>query len=273
MRIIFLGDIVGSSGVSAVTRKAKELRKRYEADLLIANGENASNGTGITPQIYRNLCESGVDGVTLGDHCFKKKQIAATLNDQSNIIRPANLPAGAWGKGMMKLQVDGRPPVVIMTVLGRLFMGLNADDPFACVERLMESPLTQDAIVIVEVHAEATSEKQAMGWQFNGRVAAVLGTHTHVPTADTRVLPPAPNAKSELTAGGTAYMSDLGMTGPHESVLGRQIDRVLTYMTTGTPAAFDVAMHDVRINGAVIDIDNQSKRATKIERIEVPVED
>lgn len=272
MRIIFLGDIVGSPGVQAVRNAAKGLRERHEADLLIVNGENASNGTGITPQIYRNLCDAGVDAITLGDHCFKKKQIASTLNEQKNIIRPANLPSSAWGKGVMTLQVEGKPPVVVVTVLGRLFVGLNADDPFACVERLLGSSAAKDAIVIVEVHAEATSEKQAMGWHFNGRVAVVLGTHTHVPTADARVLPPAPNAKGELTRGGTAYISDLGMTGPHESILGRQIDRVLTFMTTSTPAAFDVAMHDVRINGVVIDIDDTSRRAARIERIEMSVE-
>lgn len=268
-RLVMLGDIVGTPGRQAVAQCIGSIRKRFDPDLVLANAENAANGSGLTPQLYEKLCKVGVDAMTLGDHAYRKKQITNTLETKANIIRPANLPPAAKGRGWMTLNVDNKPPVMVITVLGRLFMNLPAEDPFRTVQQFLASLKESEPIVLVEIHAEATSEKQAMGWYFNGLVSAVIGTHTHVPTADARILPPVPIAGRPAHLGGTAYISDIGMCGPHESILGRQIDRVLTHMTTSMPAPFDVADQDVRVNGIFLDIDTASRRAVTIERIEM----
>jgi metallophosphoesterase (TIGR00282 family) len=275
LRVIMLGDIVGRAGRLAVTQQIPRLREQYKPHLIIANAENAANGSGLTPELYGKLCAAGIDAMTLGDHVYRKKQIVATLESQGNIIRPANLAPGAKGRGWMRVTspIDpSLPPVFVITVLGRLFINLLADDPFAAVDRVIASLPQADPIVIVEIHAEATSEKQALAWYLNGRVSAVIGTHTHVPTADARVLP-GPTRGDEGTArptiGSTAYITDLGMCGPHQSVLGRRVDRVLTHMTTSMPAPFDVAEGDPRVNGVCIDIDPQTRRALAIERVEI----
>lgn len=268
IRLIFLGDIVGTPGRQAVAQCLPRLREQFQPDLVIANAENAAGGSGLTADLYKKLCAAGVDAMTLGDHVYRKVQITHTLESVDNLIRPANLPAAAKGRGWMQLTLPDKPPIIIVTLLGRLFMNLPADSPFAAIDQLLVLPAWRDAVVIVEIHAEATSEKQALGWHVNGRVSAVVGTHTHVATADARILGPAPGADGAITAGGTAYISDLGMCGPHESVLGRQIDRVLKQMTTAMPAPFDVAQNDVRLNGVYLEIDERSRRAIRIERIE-----
>ena len=266
-----LGDIVGRSGRLAVMQQIPELRRRFEPDLIIANAENAANGSGLTPEHYRKLCAAGLDALTMGDHVFKKQQIGATLEEQPNIIRPLNLAAGAKGKGWMRLAPGGdasRPPVYVITVLGRLFMSMPANDPFAAVDRVLSQLPETHPIVLVEVHAEATSEKQALGWYLNGRVSAVLGTHTHVATADARILPT--NPEHGTTVGrSTAFACDLGMCGPYDSILGRRIDRVLKQMTTAMPTPFDVAEGDPRVCGVCIDVDAATGSATAIERIEL----
>lgn len=282
IRIVFLGDIVGGPGCKAVTQLAPVIRERWNPDLLIANAENAANGTGLTPEIYKKLCSRGVDAITLGDHVYKKKQIVQTLEQEPNIIRPANLSRGAVGRRWMCVPVrareDGRqtdgPNVYVLTVLGRIFMAMPANDPFATVDDLLAELPERNPIVIVEVHAEATSEKIAMGWHLNGRVTAVVGTHTHTPTADARILPAQTDGTGTPTAGagGTAYISDLGMTGPHDSVLGRRADRVVAHMTTNMPYPFDVAEGNPRVQGVVIDIDENSRRATAIEPIDLPAD-
>lgn len=282
LRIVFLGDIVGGPGCKAVSQLIPVIRERWRPDLVIANAENAANGTGLTPEIYKKLCSRGVDGITLGDHVYKKKQIVQTLERESNIIRPANLSAEAVGKRWMCLTTKpredgsraGGPNVYVLTVLGRIFMAMPANDPFATVDALLDELPERNPIVIVEVHAEATSEKIAMGWHLNGRVAAVVGTHTHTPTADARILPAEVDGIGSpcVGAGGTAYISDLGMTGPHDSVLGRRADRVVAHMTTNMPFPFDVAEGNPRVQGVVIDIDPSSRRATAIERIDLPAD-
>ena len=284
LRIVILGDIVGKPGVRAVVQQMPVIRQRYRPDLVVANAENAANGTGLTPSLYQRLCEAGVDGMTLGDHVYKKIQITKTLNAQGNIIRPANLPPVAAGKVWMRLQprtLDGEttrkpiPPVYVLTVLGRLFVNMPANDPFAIAAQVIEGLPEPAPIVLLEVHAEATSEKKAMGWHFNGRVACVFGTHTHVPTADARILPThlpegtADSVDQSATRGGTAYISDLGMCGPHDSVLGRRVDRVLHHMTTSMPIPFDVAEGDPRVQGVVVEIDPQTHRAVRIESIDL----
>lgn len=268
LRLIMLGDIVGGPGRRAVTQLLPQLRERFKPHLVIANGENVANGTGITPDLYRKLCDAGIDGITLGDHVYKKKQIIRTLETESNIIRPANLPAAAKGRRWMQLDPPAPPdapdrgaggdlpPVFVVTVLGRIFMSLPIDEPFATIERVLAELPRKDPIVIVEAHCEATSEKIAMGWHLDGRVSAVLGSHTHVLTADERVLP-----------GGTAYITDMGMCGPMTSVIGRDVDNVLFHMTTSMHAPFDVPEGDPRVHGVYIEIDENSRRATHIERI------
>ncbi len=289
IRILILGDIVGAPGRLAIQQKLPELKTRYQPDLVIANAENAADGSGLTPNLYHKLTAAGIDGVTLGDHVYKKKQIVNILESQSNIIRPANLSPKAAGKCWMRLTPekikqkhapDDQPAVngvYIITVLGRLFMNnLPANDPYQTVEQFLEQlPRHKTPIVLVEFHGEATSEKQAMGWLMNGRVAAVFGTHTHVPTADGRILAPTDNhhTANHPTAQGTAYISDLGMCGAHDSIIGRRVDRVLFHMTTGMPSAFDVADRNPMLNGIIIDIDENTGLATRIEQIILPADD
>lgn len=278
LRIVILGDIVGKPGVRAVTQQLPVIRERYRPDLVIVNAENAANGTGLTPSLYQRLIDIGVDGITLGDHVYKKQQIAGTLQRESNIIRPANLSEHAAGKVWMKLKPrdpDYRgPSIFVVTVLGRLFMNMPANDPFAVAQAVIGQLPEASPIVLLEVHAEATSEKKAMGWHFNGRVAAVFGTHTHVPTHDARILPTnvperpgGPVRDESADRGGTAYITDLGMCGPQDSVLGRRVDRVLHAMTTNMPTPFDVAEGFPQVQGVCITVDETTRRATAIEPI------
>jgi metallophosphoesterase (TIGR00282 family) len=261
LKVIMLGDVVGKPGRRVVQRSLPALCAEFEADLVIANAENAAGGSGLTPQIFQKLIRYGIHGVTLGDHVFRQMDIAPTLQQAENLIRPANLSARAIGRGWMKLTCgDDKPVLYVITVLGRLLMPtMKADDPFAAVDQLLdEMSETENAphAVLVEIHAEATGEKLALAHYLDGRVAAVVGTHTHVPTADAKILP-----------GGTAYITDLGMCGPYDSVLGRRKDRVIEQMTTGMPARFDVAEGDERLCGVFLQMGDDG-RATHIERIE-----
>lgn len=266
MRIVMLGDIVGACGRQAVQQLVPRIHEEFAPDVLLANAENVANGSGLTPDQYRKLCNAGIDGMTLGDHALRKREIFPILQEQTNIIRPGNLPAGAPGKGWMAIRPknESLPPVYVMIVLGNMFMGLNANDPFASVDAMLaQLPRTNgdNAIILVEMHAETTSEKQAMGWHLNGKVSAVFGSHTHVPTADTCVLPAV-----KIGDRRTAFQADLGMCGGHESVIGRRVEPVLTHLRTGVYMAFDVADKDPRINGIVLDIDTTTGSAEKIER-------
>ncbi len=266
IRLVMLGDVVGMPGVLAIDQVMAQIRDRWQPDLVIANAENAHQGSGLTPVLYKQLMDAGVDAMTLGDHVYKKMQIANVLKTTSNIIRPANLSRQAVGSQWMRLSIkptsgnhhDTPIDVYVMTVLGRIFSNFPADDPFEAVETVLGQLPDLHPIVLVEVHAEATSEKKAMGYFLDGRVSAVVGTHTHVATADACIL-----------AQGTAYITDIGMCGPHESVLGRRADRVLTHMTTAMPAPFDVAEGDPRVNGVFIEIDTDNRRAQRVERIEL----
>jgi metallophosphoesterase (TIGR00282 family) len=255
VRILFIGDIVGRPGQMAVTRAVPELRVRERIDAVIANGENLADGSGITVTQYRKLIAAGVDCVTLGDHIYRRAEIYPVLEAETNIVKPANYPAAAPGRPWAVITAANGVRVGVFCVLGRVYTR-PVDCPFTAAERVL-GELPQDVVVrVVDCHAEATSDKQLMGRFLDGRVTAVLGTHTHVTTADEQILP-----------GGTAFQCDVGMTGPHDSILGRKIDRVLETTLTFRPTQFQVATQDVRLCGSLIDVDAATGKATAIQRL------
>ncbi len=255
MRLLFIGDIVGSPGVNFVRRAVPLLREREGLDVVIANAENAANGSGLTAKLYRKLRDAGVDLVTLGDHVYKKAEIIPTMQKDDRICKPANFPPDAPGFEAARMVAPDGTPVAVFSVLGRTFMR-SVDCPFRAADRVLGALGDGVRVIVVDAHAEATADKYLLGHYLKGRVSAVLGTHTHVPTADEQVLP-----------GGTAFISDVGMTGPYDSVLGRRVDRVLLTTVTFVPSAFDVAEGDPRLGGAIVDVDASTGRATAIRRI------
>jgi metallophosphoesterase (TIGR00282 family) len=255
MRILFIGDIVGTPGVNLLKHSLLALITAERIDLVIANAENASGGSGITPGTYRQLRQAGVDLVTLGDHIYKKKDIIPTLEKDDRVCKPANFPASAPGRTYAVAAARDGTPVAVVSLLGRTFMRA-VDCPFQAVDRVLAELEGKVRCIVVDMHAEATGDKYLMGHHLKGRVSAVLGTHTHVPTADEQILP-----------GGTAFISDVGMTGPYDSVLGRRVDRVLHTAITFEPTAFDVATEDPRLGGAIVDVEPASGQATHIERV------
>jgi metallophosphoesterase (TIGR00282 family) len=236
-----------------VTQAVAEIRRRESLDAVIVNAENAAGGSGLTPAIYRKLIEAGVDGITLGDHIYRRKEIYSVLQREHNIVKPANFPAAAPGKPWTVIEAGG-VQIGIVSLLGRVFMR-PVDCPFLAADRVLEEMPDDVKVILVDFHAEATSDKQLMGRYLDGRVSAVLGTHTHVPTADERILP-----------GGTAFQCDVGMSGPYDSILGREVERVMETTITFRPTFFDVAKHDVRLCGAILEVDPASGRASQIER-------
>ena len=255
LKILALGDVVGRPGREAVATMLGGMIETYAADFVVVNGENAAGGSGITPEGAEALFAAGVDCITTGDHCFRQKKIIPMLETDARILRPANYPNQASGKGVTVLEGRGGVRVGVINLLGRVYMK-PIDDPFAAVDAALNRLAGDTDIIVVDMHAEATSEKIAMGWYLDGRVTAVLGTHTHVQTADETVLP-----------NGTAYITDLGMTGPHRSVLGRSVEKVVQHLTTGMPTYFDVAADDVRLSGVVVTANPTTHKATAIERI------
>ncbi len=255
MRILLIGDIVGKPGRQICQQAVRGLRVAENLDLVVANAENAAGGSGLTPEIYHELLAAGVDGITLGDHAFKRREIFSILGSERKIVRAANYPAAAPGHDHMILRTRQQTSVAVFTLLGRVFMP-PVDCPFQAADRLLAALPADVRVVLVDFHAEATSDKQLLGRHLDGRVSAVLGTHTHVPTADEQILP-----------GGTAFQCDVGMTGPHESILGRRIDRVMETARTFRPTHYDVATGDNRLNGSIVDVDPQTGRATAIRRI------
>ncbi len=255
MRILFIGDIVGQPGRDIVLRAVPHLRAERKLDFVVANGENSAGGSGITPAIYRELVSCGVDVITLGDHIYRRKAIVPVLRSRENIVRPANYPPEAPGRELSLVDSVAGVNVAVISVMGRVFMK-PVDCPFQAIDRVLAAVPAETKVILVDIHAEATSDKQLMARYLDGRVSAVLGTHTHVATADEQILP-----------GGTAFQCDVGMTGPHESILGRRIDRVRQTTLTFEPTPFDVASGDVRMCGAIVDVDEQSGDATAIERI------
>jgi metallophosphoesterase (TIGR00282 family) len=255
MRILFIGDIVGQPGVAFLKKALPRLIAHEGVDLVIANAENASGGTGMTPGAYRQIREAGVDLVTMGDHIYKKMDIVPTLEQDDRICKPANYPPDAPGRTFVTAAARDGTLVAAFCVLGRTFMR-SVDCPFRAADRVLTELAGRAPVIVVDIHAEATADKYLLGHHLKGRVSAALGTHTHVPTADEQILP-----------GGTAFISDVGMTGPYDSVLGRRVDRVLSTTMTFVPSAFDVATGDPRIGAALVDVDAVSGKATAIRRI------
>lgn len=256
-RILFIGDIVGSPGRDIVVQALPGLIEAESLDLVIANAENAAGGSGLTSSLYRELMAAGVDAITLGDHVYRRKQIYKTLEEKTNIVRPANLPREAIGRRWAVAKARNGVEVGFCCLLGQLFMK-SCDAPWPVADEILAQIPSDVKIRFVDFHVEATSEAQIMGRHLDGRATAVLGTHTHVATADECILP-----------GGTAFQADVGMTGPHHSIIGRRIDRVLNATLTGMPAPFDVATEDNRINGAIVVADETTGQAISIERLSV----
>ncbi len=256
MRLLFLGDIVGPPGLALVRRAVPELRVQQRLNVVIVNAENAAGGAGLTPAQYRQLRVAGVDAVTLGDHIYKKFDIADILKDPAEpIVKPANFPASAPGKDHVIVASALGVPVAVISLLGRTYMKA-VDCPYTAVDRVLASLPPEVKVVLVDIHAEATADKYLMAHHLNGRVTAVLGTHTHVPTAD-----------EQLFSGGTAFQCDVGMCGPHDGVLGRQASRVLSAARNFAPTTFHVSTGDVRINGVIVECNPETGRATAIDRV------
>jgi hypothetical protein len=257
MRLLLIGDIVGKPGRQIVARAVRGLVQSLHIDLVVANGENCAAGSGITPANFQELLAAGVDAVTLGDHIYRRREIIPVLATHPQVVKPANFPGNAPGREWMIVEARNGVPVAVFSLLGRVFMR-PVDCPWAAADRVLAALPPAVKVRLLDFHAEATSDKQLMGRYLDGRVSAVLGTHTHVPTADEQILPQ-----------GTAFQCDVGMTGPHESVLGRRIDRVLEATLTFNPTHFEVAADDVRLHGTLVDVDPSTGRAVGIRRLAV----
>lgn len=255
LNVLCVGDIVGRPGRRILADRLKGFIEERSIDCVIANAENAAGGSGLTPQIYDKLLRYGVNIVTLGDHAFRKRDIIETLDRADNIARPANFSEHAAGKGIALYKTSKGPTVGVVVLIGRLFMK-PADCPYAAADKWIPRLQQQAEIIVVDFHAEATSEKVSMGYHLDGRVACCFGTHTHVATADERILPK-----------GTAYISDVGMTGAHDSVLGRKTQSVLKSFRTQMPIPFEIATGDVKVNGVLVTLDSHTGKAERIERI------
>ena len=260
MRILFVGDVVGRPGREIVRDRLRQLASERAADIVIVNGENAAGGVGITPATAKELFRAGADVLTGGNHSWDKREIVPYIEECPTLLRPANFPEGTPGGGVCVVNARDDTRVGVINLQGRVFLQ-TIDDPFAVVDRVLEGLAGQADVVLVDFHAEATSEKVAMGWYLDGRVTAVVGTHTHVPTADARVLP-----------GGTAYITDVGMTGPYDGVIGVRKEAVLERFRTQRPVRYSVSEGDVRLAGVLVDCDPSTGRARSIERVEVLAE-
>lgn len=258
MKVLFIGDIVGEPGRRAVKALVPVLRARHQIDVVIANGENSAGGSGITPKTAEEIFSGGVDVITSGDHLWDQKEVVTLLESEPRFMRPLNYPAGTPGHGGNAFHLPGLPPFAVINLQGRAFMA-DLENPFKAVQIEVARLRKAAQIILVDMHAEATSEKIAMARMLDGLVSVVVGTHTHVQTADEQIFP-----------GGTAYLSDAGFTGPHESVLGREIQPVIQRFLTNMPQRFAVAKERVYLQGALIEIDSDNGRARKIERISEP---
>lgn len=256
MNILLIGDIVGQPGRAAVEKLLPNLKKDYRIDFVLANGENAAGGAGITPKTATELLNSGIDVLTSGDHIWDRKEIEEVINTQTRLLRPANYPPSALGRGAAVLRANNGVEVGILNLIGRVFMA-NVECPFKVAKEEIEKLKKQTSVILVDIHAEATSEKIALGWYLDGLASCVFGTHTHVQTADERILP-----------GGSAFITDIGMTGPFDSVIGRRVDHVLHRFITGMPTRFEMAEENIQLHAALVEVNQKSGRAVSIKRIQ-----
>lgn len=256
MLILFIGDIVGEPGRRAIKELLPKIVKREKIDFVIANGENAAGGSGITPMLVDELLGYGVDVITSGDHIWKRKEIVERLNEDTRILRPANYPRESPGFGSTVITSKSGTDVGVINIQGRVFMQA-IECPFRTAKAEVDKLKNKTRIIIVDIHAEATSEKMALGWFLDGLVSAIIGTHTHVQTADEKILPQ-----------GTAFLTDAGMTGPFDSVIGRNKEQILTRFISQLPTRFEMAEGDIQLHGAIIDVDEKTGKANAIKRIQ-----
>jgi metallophosphoesterase (TIGR00282 family) len=261
LKILFIGDVVGAPGRKIIGQVLPRLIPRWGLGLVVCNAENAAGGSGLTVGCFEELVEAGVDVMTMGDHVYRKDEIFQVFDRTSNVVRPANYPVDSPGPELALAVARDGTPVAVFTVVGRTFMK-PVDCPFRACDRVLDRIGRSARVVIVDIHAEATSDKQLLGRYLDGRVSAALGTHTHVATADEQILKQ-----------GTAYQTDVGMTGPHDSILGRRYDRVLSAALSHVPTHFDVATADPRLNAALVTADPQNGHALSICRISLNHED
>jgi hypothetical protein len=260
MRLLFLGDVVGKGARQALRRRLRALRRERDVAFVVANGENAAGGKGLDPDSADELFDSGADVITTGNHVWQHSRLLPVLEHESRILRPANFPEGNPGRGWTVQRAADGKTVAVVNLIGRVFMG-SFDCPFRAADRIL-GEIGRDAdVILVDMHAETTSEKVAMGWHLAGRVAGVVGSHTHVQTADDRILP-----------GGTAYLTDAGMCGPQDSVIGMRREEVVRRFLTQMPVRFEVAKGPVLLQGALLDVDPGTGRATAIERVQEVLE-
>src|SRR5215216_174534 len=257
MKVIIIGDVVGKAGRAILTSSLRRLKEQYEAEFVVANVENAAEGAGVVPRVADEMFSAGVDVMTSGNHIYDKKEVIGYIEKEPRLLRPANYAPDAPGRGMWIGSTGSGTQVAVINVQGRVFMSLT-DCPFRAADRLITEIANRASVIIVDHHAEATSEKQAMGRYLDGRVSVVVGTHTHVQTADERIL-----------SGGTAYITDLGMTGPYDSIIGVQSNLVITRFVRGMPTRFETATGDAKLCGVVVEIDERTGKSFTIERIQV----
>ena len=255
MRALLIGDVIGKPGRQALERFVIPLRKELGVDLVVVNCENSAGGLGVTPLVAEEMFKAGADVLTSGNHVWKKPEALQLLKLDHRVLRPANYPAAAPGSGAVVIETLGGQKVGILNIQGRVFME-PTDCPFQAATREVERLRKSTPMIIVDIHAEATSEKVAMGWFLDGKVSCLFGTHTHIPTSDERILP-----------NGTAYLTDVGMTGPYDSVIGRKTEQILEKFLTGLPVKSEVAGGNVQLRALVVDIDPVSGKATRIERL------
>jgi len=261
IKILFIGDIVGEPGRRAVTVILPRLKESHGIHFVVANGENSAGGSGITTATAEAIFAAGVDVITSGDHLWDQKEVTHLLREESRFVRPANYPAGTLGQGFTVFSREGVPTIGVLNLQGRTFMAA-LENPFNMAGGIVEEMRKATKVILVDIHAEATSEKIALARMLDGKVSAVIGTHTHVQTADEQIFP-----------GGTAFLCDAGFTGPHESVLGREIEPIIERFQKNTPQRFGVAKGNVRLQGCVVEIEPQTGRAVSIIRISEPLED
>jgi hypothetical protein len=259
VNLLFVGDVVGEPGRHALRQLLPRLRESFRLDLVIANGENSAGGAGITVNTANELLNAGVDIITSGDHLWDQKEVNILLQTEPRFLRPFNYPPETIGQGSTVWRAEGQPPVAVLNLQGRTFMQ-PLENPFLCAQTEVCRLSQMAKIILVDMHAEATSEKIAIARMLDGQVSAVIGTHTHVQTADEQIFP-----------GGTAYLTDAGFTGPHESVLGREIEPIIRRFCTNTPQKFGVASGRILLQGALMEIDNQTGRALAIRRVSEPL--